>query len=56
MSICEHCKNYKTKHLNGKLASEYCKKYECPLHYFIKCNGFSRSWKSRLGFVKEVKE
>lgn len=61
MSICEHCRYYKTKKLNGVIVVEYCKKYSSSnftfgLHSFIKCNGWSRSLKSRLGLVKELKE
>ena len=55
MSICEHCKHYKTKKLNGVIVSEYCKKGG-PVHSYIKCNSWSRSWKSRLGLVEEFHE
>lgn len=56
MSICEHCKHYKTKKLNGVIVSEYCKKSKGSLHYFLKCSGWSRSWKSRLGLITEERE
>ena len=55
MSICEHCKHYKTKKLNGVIVSEYCKKSK-TLHHFIKCKDWSRSLKSRLGLVEELRE
>ena len=54
MSICEHCRHYKTKKLNGKIVSECCKKRSNRLHDFIECDMWSRSWKSRLGLVKEL--
>ena len=56
MSICEHCRHYKTKKLNGVIVSEYCKKEQGGLHYYIKCHIWSGSLKSRLGLVNEVHE
>jgi len=60
MSICEHCKHYKKQTLKGKIVSDDCKKESnktfMRLHNFNTCNGFSRSWKSRLRLVTEIKE
>ena len=53
MSICEHCKHYKTKTLNGVIVSEYCKKGSGNIHWVLKCPYWSRSLKSRLGLVTE---
>ena len=52
MSICEHCRHYKIKKMNGKIISEYCTK-EKPTHYYVQCNTWNRTLKSRLGLVKE---
>lgn len=55
MSICEHCRHYKTKKLHGEIVSEYCTKKK-PVNYYIQCSNWSRSLKSRLGLVKELRE
>ena len=50
--ICLHCRHLKRKYMNDKLVSDYCNKGSSNVHCIIKCNSFSRSWKSRLGLVK----
>ena len=49
-NICKHCRHYKTKHLKGIIVAEYCKNGANSVG-FLKCDGFSRSLKSRLGLV-----
>lgn len=58
MNICPHCRHRKTKHLNGYVVADYCKKYGNPRCFpeCCRCGGFSRSLKSRLGLVTEVVE
>ena len=56
--ICKHCRHYKTKSFKGMLIAEYCRKYGNPRCFpsCLRCEGFSRSLKSRLGLVKEDSE
>ncbi len=52
--ICLHCKHHKTKHLNGKVVSDYCDLAVWHHHHILQCCYFKRSLKSRLGLVKEA--
>ena len=51
--ICKHCRHRKTKLLQGKIVSDYCKKYGNPLCFpeCYTCNGFNRSIKSILRLI-----
>ena len=55
LDICLHCKHLKRKYLFGKLVSDYCEKpiSGVDVHSILRCPYFKRSWKSRLGLVKE---
>ena len=51
--ICNHCRHRKIKYLKGTIVADYCKKYGNPRGFpeGLKCRGFSRSLKSRLGLI-----
>lgn len=51
--MCLHCKHLKRKYIGNRLVSDYCGKPVRSVHNLVQCDYFCRSWKSRLGLVKE---
>lgn len=51
--MCLHCKHLKRKYIGNRLVSDYCGKPVRSVHNLVRCDYFCRSWKSRLGLVKE---